>query len=454
MAGADKPSQKLDKACEGDSKVATSGKVATESVTDEAQAQRYGQNFTSFSSNNDKFALIEGDPLRQLMAQAGVHGQAEWAGRAVSEFIIEDKQADKAITACGERELYEPGKSWMDGLQRIIGEAQSPEEFAARQLKLCMEYIERKIQELAAMAQGAGHSMVQRQESSTMTGSKQACQSDVTAEAPTTPGILASSMSTIGPAHLQDGSSIHSRNVEQPQNVPFVAPALDVPRDVDTAGQLDGSLVIAESDNAEHASADALLIANNPQENATRFESSEQRKVSKASNNIDFSGKSPYSTAPDSVFIISAEGVPCTLLGPNRWLLFAGEYLPFSQVLPIIQSLDSRQFYPEGRRLIQVNACDSAYAANAEASAAARLARFSNSWTLGAVGSVNTDTNEAYIKPNLFAKEVPGKWALFDPRGVPRMEFPSVMTQADWESARTFINRSSDPFAKRSSDAD
>lgn len=145
MADEHAPLKSTDRASEGDRKSETSAKVASESVTDEPQAQAYEPKFKSFSSRNDKVTLDADDPLAQLMAKVNGQRDGAQAGHAVTEFALEDKDAGKLITARGERNLHQPKQSWIDGLKQIADDAKSPEELAQRQGQFSIDYMMRKL---------------------------------------------------------------------------------------------------------------------------------------------------------------------------------------------------------------------------------------------------------------------------------------------------------------------
>ncbi len=124
-----------------------------------------------------------------------------------------------------------------------------------------------------------------------------------------------------------------------------------------------------------------------------------------------------------------------------------GERLSYHTLAALINHLPERRFFPSGRRLIVVNACESGQAVKSEPneligpgiskrSAAAQLAVMSNSWTIGAAGEINSDTGEAYTTGHL-GQRVPSKWIMFDPKGNARLEFGSKMTAEDWAKAES-----------------
>lgn len=148
------------------------------------------------------------------------------------------------------------------------------------------------------------------------------------------------------------------------------------------------------------------------------------------------------------------KGNPTPWVGPLIGGFVPGERLSYHTLAALINHLPERRFFPSGRRLILVNACESGQAVESEPneliepgfskrSAAAQLALMSNSWTIGAVGPIEGDTGKAY-RPNLTGEHVPSKWILFDPKGNARLEFGSKMTEEDWAKAESLARKKLD----------
>lgn len=160
--------RKADQSKEGDQKATTSAKVAAEGVTSEPQAERYEQNFTSFSGTADKklhvqqFVLEDKEKGVQHTAKAGkkgaggeVKGAAEREGESQRHSdhkgeVARDKDKDKD-------KAPPPRASFLAGLKKILDGASTPEEAAEKQGAFSIAYMMRKAQELFETATGKGH---------------------------------------------------------------------------------------------------------------------------------------------------------------------------------------------------------------------------------------------------------------------------------------------------------
>jgi hypothetical protein len=164
------PDRKLDGAKEGDRGSGTTQKVASESVTDEPQAQPKTK-FTTFSGTDEKKLTVmkDGETLEQHAArQKAVVDAAKVGPRAAAEFVIEDKSKGVEHTSSGPRsaksgeplttrtpdagdtnkqkrpDAQPPRQSFMDGLKKIFDTTKSPEQAAQLQGAFSIEYMMRK----------------------------------------------------------------------------------------------------------------------------------------------------------------------------------------------------------------------------------------------------------------------------------------------------------------------
>jgi hypothetical protein len=132
MKSGDHSNERIDRNREGEEKHQTGCKVASESVTDETQAVAYEPRFTTFSGLQDQTLSAQG------------------RGTGVAEFVLEDKQSGKEFTASGERHV--PRLSFMEGLRAQLDKARTPAEADQLQSAFSIEYLMRKMKELAASA--------------------------------------------------------------------------------------------------------------------------------------------------------------------------------------------------------------------------------------------------------------------------------------------------------------
>jgi hypothetical protein len=132
MKSGDHSNEQIDRNREGEEKHQTGCKVASESVTDETQAVAYEPRFTTFSGLQDQTLPAQG------------------RGTGVAEFVLGDKQSGKEFTASGERHV--PRLSFMEGLRAQLDRARTPEDADQLQSAFSIEYMMRKMKELAASA--------------------------------------------------------------------------------------------------------------------------------------------------------------------------------------------------------------------------------------------------------------------------------------------------------------
>lgn len=326
----------------------------------------------------------------------------------VSQFCIEDKEQGKLITANGEKSAYEPRPSFLEGLKQAV-HGHSKEEADRLQAEFSIAYMTRKATQFFQDASGRIVNGFQRCVGLDDSSQKNSVKQNLSVDQETGQQTI-----TIG-KRTYPASDVTGQSLAQMSDVPNQT----VP------------------DELEHRKFDA----------GGKWISANQ---------IDYSGKNPFSGAPDDVFVISAEGRAGKLMKRNPLLgpLYDGERLNYHTLTALIAHLSERKFFPPGRRLILVNACDSGKPVESESneriepgiskrSAAAQLAIMSNSWTIGAVGPVNGDTGEAYTL-NWKREPVPSKWTLFDPKGVARLEFGAKMTDEDWSTAEALARKKLD----------
>ncbi|MFN8656185.1 MAG: hypothetical protein U0105_07580 [Candidatus Obscuribacterales bacterium] len=324
----------------------------------------------------------------------------------VSQFCIEDKEKGKVITANGEKSAYEPRPSFMEGLRQAI-QGHSKDETERLQAEFSIAYMTRKATQFFQDASGSIVSGFQRCVGLDDASQKNSVKQNLSVDQETGQQTI-----TIG-KRTYPASDITGQSLAQMSDVPNQT----VP------------------DELEHRKFDA----------GGKWISANQ---------IDYSGKKPFSGAPDDVFVITAEGHPGKLMKESRLWVMDGDRLSLHTLSALVAHLPERRFFPSGRRLLLVNACKSGKSVESSGdemiepgisgrSAAAQLAVLSDSWTIGAAGDVNSDTGEVYTIGQL-GQHVPSKWILFDPKGTPRLEFGAKMTEEDWQKAESLSRRKLD----------
>jgi hypothetical protein len=447
MPGEDQPLLKLDKASEGESKSETSAKVAGEAVTDEAQAQRYQPTFTSFSSCNDKASLDDDDPLKLVM-DCNRQGRGEH-GSGVAELALEDKQAGKVITARGERNLYEPRQSWMDGLKKVIDDAKNPEEFAERQGKLCIDYIERKAQEALRAVQNL-FSPPQK------SGGGEKIQNSYSLD-----GYSASV-----PYQAESGS--RTSNEEEPL---AQLPILEAPLTADsgTAYRDSEPTLIRLNPDVESKAEPPVSVIDPPQGTLDFFAqaiglekiSHPLRPVNQDNSGLNKGGLATFlgirllTNAPAEILSIGYEGdrgkplAPKPSATPIEYLKEASHWDDRTpKVDDWARKIQDWQAVPNFPRLAELRGC---YGGDPErgsgdptTSLAAQVARRSGSYIMAFVGGVNGTTGLSADG----ALDGPGKpglrrAVLFAPDGCPVRYYDTPLTEADWTNARFYATRTS-----------
>ncbi len=364
----------------------TSHKVAGESISGEPMAPAYEPKFKSFSG----------------IAKQGV----DQVLHTVSQFCIEDKEQGKLITATGEKPAYEPRPSFLEGLKQAV-QGHSKEEADRLQAEFSIAYMTRKATQFFQDASGSIVSGFQRCVGLDDSNQKNSVKQNLGLDQETGQQTI-----TIG-KRTYPASDITGQSLAQMSDVPNQT----VP------------------DELEHRKFDS----------GGKWISAYQ---------IDYSGKKPFSGAPDDVFVITAEGHPGKLMKESRLWVLDGERLSLHTLSALVVHLPERRFFPSGRRLLLVNACKSGKSVESSGdemiepgisgrSAAAQLAVLSDSWTIGAAGDINSDTGEVYTIGNL-GQHVPSKWILFDPKGIPRLEFGAKMTEEDWQRAESLSRKKLD----------
>lgn len=325
----------------------------------------------------------------------------------VSQFCIEDKEQGKLITANGEKSAYEPRPSFMEGLKQAV-QGHSKEEADRLQAEFSIAYMTRKATQFFQDASGSIVDGFQRCFGLENKSAKNAGAQNLSVDQETGQQTI-----TIG-KRTYPASDITGQSLAQMSDVPNQT---------------------AAPDELEHRKFDA----------GGKWISANQ---------IDYSGKKPFSGAPDDVFVITAEGNPGSLRHQNRFWVLANDHLSLHTLSALVAHLPERRFFPSGRRLLLVNACESGKPVESSGdemiepgisgrSAAAQLAVLSNSWTIGAAGDINSDTGEVYTIGQL-GQHVPSKWLLFDPKGTPRLEFGAKMTEEDWAKAESLARKKLD----------
>jgi hypothetical protein len=398
-----------DHAKESSEKGTTTGKVASESVTDEQQAARYEPKFTSFSSlDNQRLSAID-------------------SGKTVAELVLEDRQEGEEHTAAGLRHV--PRQSFMDGLKVLMQQTNSPEHEKELAGLFSLKYI------LEKTGQWCGS--IQESISSALDALLKPHFSNVNAG------------DRLGRPIVSESTPTQSE-LSQPQETQILITESVSDKDFVLIASTQDSIPARASANqditAESLDKKIYGAITDLQKAELQKTTGKQTEAATRGVDVDYAhGLGLLTNAPPDVLAIAAHADRGHLLEADEWL---GGILsvPSERVMPIDSTVDAinthRQNNPKAPPLSIIVACHSGVGDDAfSASVASQIALRTHSWVLGSVGYVDRTTTYAFEKVCTEPSPKGRGYVLFDPLGRQvQWEFHNPMTVEDWKIAKQFAN--------------